>query len=197
MTDKFATYASTYPTVAAWILAKRDSFEFALAMQEAIDRYGKLTPNQLAAVERCIARDKVRDEARANIPAPTAIDTSAIEKAFAIAKQNGAKAPLLRLGSFKLSYAKPGSRNEGALYVKTRNATYLGKIANGQFSPRPECTEAYKQELALVAADPRKAAIAYGHDTKSCAVCGIKLTDPDSVARGVGPICAAKFGWGE
>lgn len=191
MTDNFQKYASSHEAVTAWILAKQGSFNFALAMREAIDRYGRLTFNQLAAVERCMARDKIKTST-----AKVEIDVSAVEKAFDVAKAAGAKAPLLRLGSFKLSYAKPGSVNAGALYVKTRSGTYLGKIAGGKFSPRPECTEVHKTELAEVCADPRKAAIAYGHDTKSCSVCGIKLTDPDSVARGMGAICAGKFGWG-
>lgn len=38
-----------------------------------------------------------------------------------------------------------------------------------------------------------EAATAYGVATGLCCVCGIMLTDPASVARGIGPICAKRF----
>ncbi len=34
---------------------------------------------------------------------------------------------------------------------------------------------------------------AYGHQFGVCCCCGAVLTDPDSVAAGIGPICATKF----
>lgn len=36
-------------------------------------------------------------------------------------------------------------------------------------------------------------AAAYGQATGVCAVCGRLLTDPDSIARGIGPICLSKL----
>lgn len=35
----------------------------------------------------------------------------------------------------------------------------------------------------------------YGHTLGSCGVCGRTLTDAESIARGIGPTCAAKHGW--
>lgn len=32
----------------------------------------------------------------------------------------------------------------------------------------------------------------FGHDFGVCCCCGALLTDPDSVARGIGPVCASK-----
>lgn len=37
-------------------------------------------------------------------------------------------------------------------------------------------------------------AAAFGHATGTCLVCARTLTDPESVARGIGPVCAARFG---
>lgn len=34
---------------------------------------------------------------------------------------------------------------------------------------------------------------AFGVETGVCCVCGAMLTDPDSVARGIGPVCATRF----
>ena len=48
------------------------------------------------------------------------------------------------------------------------------------------------------AADPAKAASAFGHLTGHCAFCAKELTDPRSVAVGYGPVCADNYGlaWG-
>lgn len=47
--------------------------------------------------------------------------------------------------------------------------------------------------LEALLADPKAAAIEYGHRTGSCCVCGRTLTNPESVAAGIGPICAGRF----
>jgi hypothetical protein len=43
-------------------------------------------------------------------------------------------------------------------------------------------------------ADPLKAAVSFGLRTNSCSVCGKHLDDPVSVERGIGPVCAERFG---
>jgi hypothetical protein len=47
--------------------------------------------------------------------------------------------------------------------------------------------------LATVAVDPREASARYGQEIGSCGVCGRTLTDEDSRAAGIGPVCAEKF----
>lgn len=49
--------------------------------------------------------------------------------------------------------------------------------------------------LREIAKDPRAASIRYGHELGSCGVCGRTLTDPESIAAGIGPVCAGKSGW--
>lgn len=34
---------------------------------------------------------------------------------------------------------------------------------------------------------------AYGHRTGTCGICGALLTDPESIERGIGPICASRI----
>lgn len=46
--------------------------------------------------------------------------------------------------------------------------------------------------LALIAADPKTAMIRYGHELGVCGRCGRTLTDEESRAAGIGPICASK-----
>lgn len=62
----------------------------------------------------------------------------------------------------------------------------------------PEATaarvdEGHRLAVETLASDPKAAAIAFGHKTGSCCICGRTLTDPESVKAGIGPICAAKF----
>lgn len=57
------------------------------------------------------------------------------------------------------------------------------------------CQPAEIEAIATVARDPLAAAIAHGRLTGHCAICGRLLVDPASVARGIGPICAEKFGF--
>lgn len=46
-----------------------------------------------------------------------------------------------------------------------------------------------------IAHDPRAASIRYGRELGHCGICGRTLTDPDSIAAGIGPVCAGKAGW--
>ena len=47
--------------------------------------------------------------------------------------------------------------------------------------------------LAQVEANGKALAIEYAKVTGKCGVCNTKLTDPKSIAAGIGPVCAKKF----
>lgn len=49
--------------------------------------------------------------------------------------------------------------------------------------------------LKLIAVNPREASERYGKELGACGICGRTLTDEESRANGIGPICAAKMGW--
>lgn len=53
-----------------------------------------------------------------------------------------------------------------------------------------------KAALDEIERDPLAAIKAHGIATGSCGCCGRELTDPDSIALGIGPICADKLGGG-
>lgn len=127
-----------------------------------------------------------------------------IVKAFEIARSNGIQAPKLRLGAFKFSRAPDTGKNPGAIYVNAMSNSYkssiesdayMGKIFGGRFTPANACTPEIVQLILAAIADPESSAIAYGRKTGICSVCGRVLTNYDSIARGIGPICAGKFGW--
>ena len=64
-------------------------------------------------------------------------------------------------------------------------------------SQRPGATYkgAVEAALAAIVADPQAAMAAYGHLTSTCGMCRRPLEDAESVARGIGPVCARKAGW--
>lgn len=185
----------------AWIMSKRESFDFANSMADALTTYGSLTERQHATVTRLRLADierqaqRAREAAARQANAP-AVNIEAIEKAFATAQEKGIKRPKMRLAGFKFSLAPAHGRNAGALYVvRVEDDQYLGKIAGGRFVRVRECDDATESQIVEVASDPHNAAIAYGQRTGSCAICGRELTNHASIDLGIGPICASKYGW--
>lgn len=49
--------------------------------------------------------------------------------------------------------------------------------------------------LTAIAADPAAASARYGREIGACGLCGRTLTDEESRARGIGPVCAKNNGW--
>ena len=191
--ENLEAFKAANPEVWTWI--DGNSFGFAVAMRAAIERYGDLTPNQLAACQRCIAKReaaRAADESRVANAQP--VSMTALDAAFARAG-NVLKRPKLRVEGMVIYPAPATGRNAGALYVRTDDRVYLGKIAGGRFVRSRECTDAQEAALLAVAADPIEAAVRYGRLTGNCACCGAALTAAESVARGIGPICAERFGF--
>jgi hypothetical protein len=183
----------SHPEVFAWF--DGSTFDFAVQMRAAVEKYGHLTDNQLAASLRCVEKLAAKKaEAAARVDNAKAIDTTLIEAAFAKASAI-LKAPKLRVAGMTISHAKATSANAGALYVKA-SGTYLGKIMGGKFIRSRECDDAQEAAVLDVAHDPKEAAIRYGRVTGCCACCGRPLENKESIERGIGPICAEKFGWG-
>jgi hypothetical protein len=193
--SNWASFAEANVAEAAWIEANAESFEFARSLFVSVAKYGSLTDGQRAAVQRCIDKqvarvaDRVQREASAVV-----VDIARINTALESAKANQINNPKLRLGDFTFSLAKVTSVNAGAVYVK-EGELYLGKVVAGKFTRSRDCSA--EQEAAIIAAcaDPEAAAVAYGKRTGVCSCCGRQLTNGESIDRGIGPICATKFGW--
>ena len=126
---------------------------------------------------------------------PETIVISAVETALTTAYVNGIKRPKLRLDGFVFSRAPDTGKNAGALYVKTKSGEYLGKVCEGMFHAVMTCSAATKTHIIEAAADPHKAAKAYGLKVGECSCCGRELTNKESIELGIGPICRDKFGW--
>lgn len=179
-------------------------FEFAISLMEALHKWGSLTDNQLAAVRRCMAKDderaREREEIAKRAPDVSQAALSRIHDAFNAAIANDVKFPKLRLDAFIFSLVRSG-QNAGAIYVKSiekddmGERRYLGKIAEGRFFKAFKTTEEEQAQIIAAAGDPEAAAIAYGRRVGACSICGRGLTNHASIDRGIGPICAEKFGW--
>lgn len=181
---------------AKWLdQAASRGFEFAVSLRNNLNKFGHLTENQIAAIRRGIVRDdehKAEQEQRA-VNAPT-VTVEAIETAFGNAKEAGIKWPRLRLDDFVFSPAGANSKNAGAVYVK-RDEIYLGKVLDGKLFVSRDCDDQTRDHIVALASDPHTAAVAYGKKFGKCSVCNRELSDPESIERGIGPICAGRYGW--
>lgn len=65
--------------------------------------------------------------------------------------------------------------------------------APGSFVKYPVKGALRKSILAALAEDPKAAAVRFSHEFTVCACCGSPLTDPESLAAGLGPVCAGRF----
>lgn len=205
--ENLEAFKLAQPEIYAWI-QDNPGFGFAIAMMVAVGKYGYLTDNQLAACQRCIDANKRGQEARAALIANApVVDTAGIDRlkaafdkaaAHTAAKARGltVRNPKITIGAMAISPAKATSANPGALYVKStgEDRTYLGKIADGKFFASRDCTEDQKASVLKFVADPAEAAKVYGQETGVCCICNATLRSEWRL-RGIGPICAEKFGW--
>lgn len=189
------------PAEAAWMESSAAKFAFAGAMLEALNKFGSLTEKQFETVQRLTAQsaqfmaERAAEKAIRTETAPV-VTVEAIEVAFNNAKQAGIKFPKLRLDTFVFSPAGENSKNAGAIYIKNKeDGVYLGKVAGGRLFTSRDCDAETSERIVAVSSDPKQAAIAYGQKFGKCAICARALTDKDSIALGIGPICAEKYGF--
>jgi hypothetical protein len=175
-------------------------WEFPVELRNSLSEHGTLTDGQIGAIRKCMAKEVERTEAR-KAAAPVAdsagIDSlkAAFDKAIAYTADKGLKlSPRVTIGGMTISPAKATSANPGALYVKA-GQTYLGKITGGRFFASPDCSAEQQAQVLAFVANPAWAAKVYGQTTGTCCVCNATLTSQWKL-RGIGPVCAEKFGWG-
>lgn len=190
MSDNLNAVRTAEPEVMAWIEAKlAKGNDFAASLHSFASRKGYLSPGQISAVLNGIKREAEMVELAKNAPS---VDTTRLEAVFAVATGKGLKKPALTIGDLRFNPAPETGANPGAIYVK-QDGTYMGKMLRGQFITRT--TGEFVSKVLAIAGDPEGEAIKHGKLTGRCAVCSRKLSDPESVDRGIGPVCAEKFGW--
>ena len=192
ISPRVLAWVNQNPAAYEWIVNHADTNTFAGSLHASLHKWGRLTDRQLLAVMGAIARATIAADRAQNAPA---LSVEPIEVAFDKAKQAGIARPKLRLGEFVFSPAPATGKNPGAIYVKHSDGTYLGKVAGARLFTGFHVSPDVERDIVAVASDPLNAAIAYGKRYGKCSVCARTLTDADSIARGIGPVCAANYGW--
>lgn len=187
------------PAHVTWLQANEASNDFARSLLTRLREGAELTPKQAAALDRAVAGHQARAEAPApdTKPEGVKVDVAPMVASLNAAHESGLKRPRLLTARFVFSRAPDKGRNPGAIYV-TANSTadaYLGKIIDGQFLPGRDCDDAQRDAIVAVCADPMGAAKLYGQETGRCSCCGRELTDADSIAASIGPVCAERYGF--
>jgi hypothetical protein len=179
-----------------WVMANRKTNNFAHSLCEYYTRTGTLTENQVRRVQERLPG------APATVAPPVAHPVSLagegftkLLESFNRAKVNGLKHPKLTTGPLAFSLAPEHGKNPGFIYIK-HHGEYAGKVSpEGIFSKAYETTPATVELITRVGRDPLAEAIRHGHETGNCAICSRRLSDLESVQRGIGPVCAKRFGW--
>lgn len=165
--------------------------------QDLARKFNKLSPSQYAWAHK-LAVDNVKVRV-APVKSNEPSQFEALFAAFEAAKSKGAKRLTLRFDGINV---KP-NRDNSALWITSQTEKeegnyglqpkYLGKVTPQGCDSR--LSDTVKEVILSAANDPLNAAIKYGKVSGECSCCGRELTDPRSIERGIGPICATKFGW--
>jgi hypothetical protein len=168
---------------------------FAQGLLQSVEDWGGLTDGQRDAAVRMQDKHNAREaDKEAELADKPTIDLTRIKELFDRALASGLKKPVLRLGALSLKLAPKTGKNPGCTYVFDHD-DYAGKVTpDGKFIALKSAPAAIEGELIALASDPLAALTAYGKRTGNCSCCGRPLTNPVSVAAGIGPICAGKWG---
>jgi hypothetical protein len=168
---------------------------FAASLIEQFNARGDLSDKQIAAAYKVTAKNAERQAERTEKRTENSgqVDMTRIREMFDTASGNGLKRPRFRTETLDLSLAPMHGKNPGAIYVKS-GPTYCGKIVGNDFQAVSRAPADTLAKLVEIAKDPTGIAVKYGRITGSCGCCGRELTKQESIDRGIGPICADKWG---
>lgn len=192
--DAAAEFLANNQSIKDWFtanLAKEN--DFALSLFDQLYDKGKLSEGQLAAIEKSIAREAGWAAERAAKDAAMVINSS-LHDAFEKAQESGLKKPSLRIDGYRFSLAPERGVNSGCIYAKSEGGDYLGKInQQGKFFSVRDCPNEAVEFVNTLGGDLLERALRHGKDTGECSCCGRQLTDPKSIAQGIGPVCFSKW----
>jgi hypothetical protein len=167
--------------------------------QDLAAKFHKLSPAQYAWSHKLAVDHNAKQQNVAKFDDTQVSQFEALFNAFEAAKAKGAKRLTLRFDGVNV---KP-NRDLSALWITSQTEKeegnyglqpkYLGKVTRIGMDSR--LSDDVKEVIMSASKDPLTAAIRYGKVSGECSCCGRELTDPQSIERGIGPICATKFGW--
>lgn len=183
-----------YQYAVKWLKAKPTpiSFEYLKDLRAQLDDGKQLSYPQAKGVLNCVVADARRDT-RGPAPRPGVVPTAT---SGAPGPQEGPQRAALSPGIysltedgqtaiFKVQAAVHGSKH---LYAKRLIATEGGET-KGKFEFEKGAISRLTPEDRMSLEDAKKFGAIYG----VCIVCGALLTDDNSIANGIGPVCASKL----
>ena len=194
MSAETAQMVSALDKAAAVYALRGDSFAqgkagICLDLVAKLEKYGSFASDkQREFAQKLITWSKPREEK----PAMVADWGRPVPKLFKV---------MQRHAHFYADPLKLSRRNQDSLCWIIWNDQVVGKIEDERATVWKRKAEAAgTTALAVLAvieqfeADPLGTAQKYGRESGRCCSCGRDLTDPESIASGIGPICATKFG---
>ncbi len=173
------TFADDHPEAVKWLEANAETNNFAASLLGALKRYGSLTEGQLGAVQRNLEREGGFNE--------TDLDISPLLKGWYAVPDGDTR--------LKLFVRRPGKNSKWHGHIYVDDGGYYGnRKTYGKQAPGSTYQGDVVDALKAILKDPKAAQAAYGHLTGTCGRCGRPLEDEASVARGLGPVCATKWG---
>ena len=172
-------YATNHPEIMEWLNAEIDNGnEFAGSLMDTLARRGSLTEGQENAVLRNLETSKVEK--------PSELDLSDLVKGYYAVPDGDTR--------LKVAIRRPGknSRWYGWTFVDD-GAAYGSRKTYGKQAPDGTYAGSIQDQLRAIIENPLEAMVAYGKLTGTCGKCGRILEDEESVAAGIGPICATKM----
>lgn len=161
------------------------NFEYLTKMQGI----AKMTDAQVKGVLNCMLADSRRRskkaaEAQAEVPTVSGLKPSETPNGRYALEEDGV------FVFYRVN--KPTKGNwVGYTFVDRLIGSY------GDYRKEPVRNPKKKTEvLARIATNPQEAMTRFGHESGNCGKCGAALSDPESLARGIGPVCATTLGWG-
>lgn len=174
-----------------WLDSYEGDFSFLLSVKASTKHM--LSDGQAKGVLNCYRADVMRNQRQAkqaatpsrSEPTETSLDLSELPAGrYAIPGGDS---------RLKVKIDKP-TKGNWAGFVFVRDAAEYGSGQRyGIQRPGSDYRGDIEAQLRTILADPQAAMAEYGHLTSTCGVCGRTLEDADSIARGIGPVCARKF----
>ena len=167
-----------------------------------------LSPKQISWVYK-FAEDAKARSASNKVQAScngTKVFVNNILSSMTQASANGLKKPQVRLVGpdklkVKIVYMAVGT-NTGGCWINISSSDMFGYILGGQITLEGElrifsrgvCDKQVLADYFTAIDNNFEIAVKdYGYLMSSCSICGITLTDPKSIERGIGPICAGRL----
>jgi Family of unknown function (DUF6011) len=179
-----ADWGAAHSDVLAWVRSNDGRNSFATSLSNQLGSRGTLSERQVAAVREGLA--KLARAVIAAEPSGTGLDLSKLPEGYYAVPQGDTR--------LKVRIDKPGPPSKWAGFIFVSDGAEYGQAKRyGRQAPGRTYTGDIVPQLRAILADPVAACAAYGHLVGRCGVCGRKLEDAESVARGIGPICFGKF----